>query len=287
MSLSDSIPFGPISLPLVLLPAVIIAAAAYIAGALPIRGDRENRRIFFDLLFTPILPFLIGWKLSLIITDGRDVFINPMLLLYGSGGIINILIGTLISGIWLAIRWRKLKTSITVNKAMLRALGTAVFLTLFIGIGTSFPGRNPAEREKLSVVEFFDGHGESWNISMASGYPIVLNFWASWCPPCRAEMPMLARLQDDPRFDGVIFYAVNAVRSEKHPDDALDWLESNGIDLPLMYDTSGEAMSLYQISGLPTTMVLDSEGLVVERKTGAVSRSWLIGAIRKAGRNGK
>ncbi len=282
MSLNDSISLGPISIPFIFLSIAIVTAAAYIAGVLPIRGDRENRRIFGDLLFTPILPFLIGWKLSLIITDGRDVFINPLLLLYSSGGIINILIGTLISGTWLAVRWRKQKPAVTVNKAMIRALGTAVFLTLLIGIGTSFPGRNTAVREKLPVVEFIDESGESWDISMASGSPVVLNFWASWCPPCRAEMPMLERLQDDPRFSSVTFYAVNAVRTEKHPDDGLEWLKSNGIDLPLMYDRSGEAMNIYQISGLPTTIVLDAEGFVVERKTGTVSRSWLIGAIRKA-----
>lgn len=93
---------------------------------------------------------------------------------------------------------------------------------------------------------------------------------------------MLERLQDDPRFSSVTFYAVNAVRTEKHPDDGLEWLKSNGIDLPLMYDRSGEAMNIYQISGLPNTIVLDAEGFVVERKTGTVSRSWLIGAIRKA-----
>ncbi len=284
--LSDSLSVGPLFLPLVLLPIVIIIASAYIAGTIPLRGDRENRRIFTNLLFTPVLPFLIGWKLSLIITDTHDVLINPLLLLYGSGGIINILIGSLISGIWLVNRWRKLKTSITVNKAMLRALGTALILTLFLVGGTSSMERNPSEREKLPVVELFNGHGESWDISMASGSPVVLNFWASWCLPCRVEMPMLARLQADPRFSEVIFYAVNAVRSEKHPDDALDWLVSNGIDLPLIFDTSGEAMSLYRISGLPTTIVLDSDGRVVERKTGAVSRSWLIGVIRKAGRNG-
>jgi thiol-disulfide isomerase/thioredoxin len=282
MSLNDSISIGPLSLPLILILIAIIASAAYLAGVLSLRKNRQSRRVFGDLLFTPLLPFLIGWKLSLIITDARDVFIDPLLLLYGSGSVVNVLIGFAVSGLWLTFQWHRRKPDAAVNRAMVRALGTALILTLLTTGGMVFSGRVSADREKLPLVQLTGENGEIWDAGMATGSTLVLNFWASWCPPCRAEMPMLDRLQSDPRFSGVTFYAVNAIRTEKNPGDGLRWLEENEIDLPLLYDSSGEAMSVYNIAGLPTTIVVDSEGRVVEQKTGAVSRSWLIAAIRKA-----
>lgn len=282
MSLTDSVSLGPFNLPLILLIAVITAGLSYMAGALPLRKDKENRQIFGDLLFIPIAPFLLGWKLSLILTDARDVFINPLLLLYGSGSAVNILIGITAGGLFMAYRWTRRKPGKTVNKALIRGLGTALAISLITGGAMVVSGGGASERELLPPVSLMAEDGSSWDVSMAAGNPVVLNFWASWCPPCRAEMPMLERLQSDSRFSNVTFFAVNAVRTEKKSEDGRKWLEENEIDLPLLYDTTGEAMNRYGISSLPTTIVVDTSGRIVSMKTGTVSRSWLISAIRKA-----
>ncbi len=284
MSISDSLSIGPFSIPLFLIVSALIFFFSFLIGTISLKGDKANRRIFSDLLFTAVLPFLLGWKFSLVLTDSRDVFINPMLLLYGSGGILNVLIAALISGLWIAFRWRKKASHKSVNKAMRWALSTIIVLTLAASGWIMLQSNNCTQREILPIVVFYDENGEPWDISMAAGSPAVLNFWASWCPPCRAEMPMLERIQADPRFKNTTFYAINAVRTEKNPQDGKKWLESNNLNIPLLYDNTGQGMLLYSISGLPTTIVIDSEGRIVETKTGAVSRSWLIGAIRKAGR---
>ncbi len=281
MSLTDSVSFGPLSLPIILPLSVIIAAAAFFAGSFFLKGGKTNRRIFSDLLFAPILPFLLAWKLSLLFTDARDVFINPGLLLYSSGGMLNVLIGVAAGGLWLYYRWFKEKPVGLVKWAIIRALGTAAVLSLVVSSFVLFSEVDSKEKEPLPNVAFSDKNGGTWDISESAGSTVVLNFWASWCPPCRAEMPMLERLQSNPKFKNVVFYAVNAARTEKNIGDGSAWMKSNGIKLPLLFDITGQGMNAYRITGLPTTIVIDSEGKIIEKKTGAISRRWLLSAIRK------
>ncbi|MCK5736976.1 MAG: TlpA family protein disulfide reductase [Spirochaetaceae bacterium] len=282
MELSDSISIGPLTIPLILIISVIIAAAAYLAGSIRLKDDKENRKIFSDLLFSPILPFLISWKLSLLFTDGLDVLKNPLLLLYSQGGWINILIAVFIACLWLTYRWKKAQPANIVNRSMIRALLTILVLSLCTSGYALLTAEKGEDRFNLPIAEFSEKDGTLWDISDARGSIVVLNFWASWCPPCRAEMPMLERLQTNPGFKNVVFYAVNASGTEKNPEDGLEWMNSNSIDLPLLFDTSSQGMSLYEISGLPTTIIIDAQGRIVDRKTGAVSRSWLLAAVRKA-----
>jgi len=287
MRLTETIDIGPVTLPLLLIIMILSLTAAYVAGASSLMKDRENRRVFSDLISSPLLPFLLTWKLSLLITDSRDVFRNPALLLYGSGGIVNILAGVLIGGIYLGIRWKRERPAPIVRRSLRRALitlGVAALSTLGYSI---LSGNSPSQRSILTPVVFHDEYGAARDISDDRGKVVVLNFWASWCPPCRAEMPMLAALQNDPEFSGIVFYAVNAVRSEKNPEAGIQWLKSSSLNLPLLFDTSGKGMLLYDITGLPTTLVIDSRGMLVERKTGTVSRSWISKAVRKAERTGR
>ncbi|RKX77276.1 MAG: hypothetical protein DRP60_06630 [Spirochaetes bacterium] len=281
MSLTDTVSLGPLSVPVILLLSVLIAAAAFITGSVLLRGDKKNLSLFSDLLFAPVLPFLLVWKLSLLVTDARDVFINPGLFLYSSGGLLNVLIGVTAGAAWLSYRWIKVKPPGLVKRALIRALGTAAVLGLAAGGYFLLAEVEAKERRRLPIVTFTDENGLPWDISESEGSTVVLNFWASWCPPCRAEMPMLDRLQSDPKLNNVVFYAVNAARTEKNPGDGSVWMESNGIELPLLFDNTGQGMNVYKITGLPTTIIIDAHGQVVERKTGAVSRSWLLAAIRR------
>ena len=292
MKLPASISIGPLNIPPFIIIILGIYLLSYLAGRLPLRGnseeggkvDRDEVKSFSEILSSPLLPFLLFWKFSLILTDARDIIANPRLLLFSTGGVLNIAFGVLAAAIWMGFRWFREKPSPAVRRALIRSLAAGIVLSSTVAGYALLSSRDSDETVQLPAVSMDLSGGNSWDITDAAGQPLVLNFWASWCPPCRAEMPMLERVFNDSRYDDVVFYAVNATRTEKNAGDGPAWLAENGFTLPFLLDTSGHAGTAYGISSLPTTIVLDSRSRIVAIRSGAVSRSWLTGAIRKARR---
>lgn len=107
--------------------------------------------------------------------------------------------------------------------------------------------------------------GKSANISELKGKVVFINFWASWCPPCRAEMPSIAalyqKLQKDERF---VFLLMN---EDDDTQKAMDYLEKNHFDLPI-YKRAGEVPNAIFSGTLPTTIVINKEGKIVLKKEG-------------------
>ena len=267
---------GPFSIPHVVLIAAAVFSASYAVGAVRLRGNPDSRKTFSDILFSPILPFLLAWKLSLVLTDARDVVADPALILFSTGGGANIALGALAAAAWTARRWRRLGPPAPVNRSLAAAfilIGSAgIVLSAASAAGTSASDRPPAPTSDLDGM-----------MTELSG-PVVVNFWATWCPPCRAEMPMLDRLQDDARLRGAAVLTVNAAPTESSRDAGAAWLEQNGLTLPPLVDADGSIMRAYGVAGLPTTVILDSRRRIVQQKTGGVSRAWILGALRQARR---
>ena len=286
MSIPDTLSIGPLTVPTSLIFAVAVFAAAYLAGSLFLRSGADDRKTFNTLVSSPLIPFLLVWKLSPLATDTADVFRHPGVLIYGSGSSVNIAFGLVAAAAWTGFRWRKAGPPGAVNAAMMRSLVAAAVLSAALFSAEKIAeARQPHMRPPPVVLENPDGG--TWTAEEAAGSPLVLNIWASWCPPCRAEMPMLASVAADPRYEDVVFYAVNAAVTEKSADAGPAWLQENGIEIPQLVDPNGEALAAYGIEGFPTTIVLDGSGYVAARKTGAVSRSWIVSAVRKARRTTK
>lgn len=95
------------------------------------------------------------------------------------------------------------------------------------------------------------------------GQVVVLNLWASWCPPCRAEMPALQRAYADYRERGVIVLAVNATDQDSL-EDAAAFVRQNGLTFPVLLDERGEVSRLYLLRSLPTTFFIGRDGLIRE-----------------------
>jgi len=108
-------------------------------------------------------------------------------------------------------------------------------------------------------------------VSLASlqGRAVVVNFWASWCDPCRDESPYLERLWREQRSRGLVLVGVN---EEDVSKDAQRFARRHGLTYPLVRDKSGGLRDDYGLRGYPETFVIDRRGKIVERVAGPVHR---------------
>src|SRR5689334_25208127 len=102
-----------------------------------------------------------------------------------------------------------------------------------------------------------------------AGKIVVLNFWATWCGPCKEEMPSLARLQS--QFDPEQVRIVT-VTTDLYPQGIKQFLDHLGLDLPVLFDEDQEVSRLFTVRGLPTTVVIGRDGHAIGRAVGP--RSW-------------
>jgi thiol-disulfide isomerase/thioredoxin len=112
--------------------------------------------------------------------------------------------------------------------------------------------------------------GGSLTLSSLRGKVVVLNVWASWCEPCRAESPALARVARDTAAAGVRFVGVD---EQDRPDPARSFAASAGTTYPHLVDADGTLLSSLRLvpsSGIPSTLVIDGAGHVAARVIGAV-----------------
>jgi thiol-disulfide isomerase/thioredoxin len=101
--------------------------------------------------------------------------------------------------------------------------------------------------------------GKALNLNELRGEVVLLNFWASWCGPCRKEMPILEQLYKQYQPKGVTLVGVNV---EPSSDDARKWLQSTPVSFPILFDRDSTVSKLYQVQGMPNTVILDRKGRV-------------------------
>lgn len=103
----------------------------------------------------------------------------------------------------------------------------------------------------------------------------VINFWATWCPPCRQEMPELNRFWHKYE-QSVDFYAVNI---EEQPEKVKAFMDKGQYTMPVIMDHKGEVAKTFSINAVPTTVVVDKNGIIRYRKSGTVTLNELEGVI--------
>jgi peroxiredoxin len=99
--------------------------------------------------------------------------------------------------------------------------------------------------------------GENVRLVEQRGQVVMLNFWASWCGPCRKEMPLLDEMSKRYSAAGFVLYGVNV---EEDNTDAKKLIKELGVSFPILYDTESKASSLYNVDAMPTTVVIDKKG---------------------------
>lgn len=121
-----------------------------------------------------------------------------------------------------------------------------------------------------------DQFGNSHSLSDYEGKTIFLNFWATWCPPCKAELPEIQQLYENYDREGenaliVLGVAGPEIGGEKTVEEITAFLEENGLTYPVLMDTEGDLFTAYGISAFPTTFMIDREGNVFGYLTGQMS----------------
>ena len=129
---------------------------------------------------------------------------------------------------------------------------------------TPVPGR-PAAPE----FELQDTEGEVHRLSDYRGRPVLINFWATWCPPCRDEIPSMNRAWGKIAKENIAMLAINVGEDE---DTIFVFTADYPADFPILLDADGEVIGQWPVKGLPTTYIVDPEGRIAYRAIGG--REW-------------
>ena len=132
----------------------------------------------------------------------------------------------------------------------------------------------------LPDFEVLDKDGNTVKLSDFYGKPILLNFWATWCPPCKAEMPDLQEAYET-YGDEVCFVMVNLTDGSRDTVEVVKtFVADNGYTFPVYFDTQSSAAMAYGIYSIPTTFLISADGALLKSKSGMMTASEVEAAMK-------
>jgi len=137
------------------------------------------------------------------------------------------------------------------------------------------------EADKVLVPDFtiFDKGGNEISFSSFLGKPVVLNFWASWCPPCRQEMPEFEKLYQELGSE-VQFVMLSLTDGQRETTEtASSFIKEQGYTFPVFFDVNREGAALFGIQSIPTTFFIDSDGYLIDHWIGMLDETSLRRAL--------
>ena len=140
-----------------------------------------------------------------------------------------------------------------------------------------------AEAVPTAAPDFamLNADGETVRLSDFFGKPVVLNFWATWCPPCREELPYFQEAYSE-YGDRVSFLMTNLTDGQQEtPDIVRSFLTEQGYLFPVCYDTEMEGAYAYNVTAIPATYFLNADGTLHSYQIGALSRELLYDQLEK------
>ncbi len=145
-----------------------------------------------------------------------------------------------------------------------------------------------SDKKVVPAIDFTlkDQYGKEHKLSDYKGKTVFLNFWATWCPPCKAEMPDIQKIYETYDTEGddalvVLGVASPNIGGEGSEEEIKAFLEENGYTYPVVMDTTGEVFGAYGISSFPTTFMIDRDGNVYGYVSGMLSEDVMQSIIKQ------
>jgi len=159
------------------------------------------------------------------------------------------------------------------NKNKLSPIMLAIVAAIFVILIASFVFQGSlgaSTTNRSSQVDFVsnDFSGKPVHLSDYRGKVVLVNLWASWCPPCRAEMPDLIKYYNDHQADGLVLLSVN---SQDNASSAQQFIRETQMTFPVLFDPNGNVGQVFRTDGLPDTFLIDRAGNLRFSWTGQIS----------------
>lgn len=149
--------------------------------------------------------------------------------------------------------------------AILLLLGLVWIFASADKTGTSTSGRIPAPQQGFLApeIELKTPAGKTLKLSDLRGQAVLINLWATWCPPCRAEMQTIQEVYDEYKDEGFTVLAVNMTYQDD-PLAVMPFVHEQGLSFPILLDETGEMANAYQLRSLPSSFFVDRNGIINE-----------------------
>ena len=149
--------------------------------------------------------------------------------------------------------------------ALILLLGLAWIFVSADRSGTSTAGQIPAPQQGFLAPDFElkTPTGETVRLSDLRGQAVLVNLWATWCPPCRAEMQTIETVYNEYKDQGFVVLAVNMTYQDD-PLDVMPFVTDQGLTFPILLDETGDMANAYQLNSLPSSYFIGRDGIIRE-----------------------
>ena len=260
--MNSGIQIGPLAIPFSLLLVLGAVAAAIFAGR---RVDRSSAAEVESLLWQTFVVGFVVARLAFVAQYRETYFASPLGIVdIRDGGWIPVA-GFIGAGVFAFVRQMRRPS---VRTPLWTALATGAVIW---GLGTLALNIETAERPKLPPLDLVSLEGKPVKLDSFIGKPTVVNLWATWCPPCVREMPVLQQAQADHPAVNFVFVDAGEPAERVHA-----WLLSRNLPLRnVLLDARNQVSAEFKTPGFPTTLFFDAKGVLVSVRVGELSPATL------------